>query len=125
MAQPANEVETQMASTTQYQSWGRYPTLVPRSVTAVRWRDELPDLAAMPTSVLPYAYGRSYGDRFAALFAEVAKSQGTALVPFMLKGVADIPLAEAMFQADRIHPVARAHPIILGNVWPVLEPLLR
>ncbi len=74
---------------------------------------------------LPPNYGRSYGDRFAALFAEVAKSQGTALVPFMLKGVADIPQSEAMFQADRIHPLASAHPIILGNVWPVLEPLLK
>jgi len=74
---------------------------------------------------LPPNYGRSYGERFAALFAEVAKSQGTALVPFMLKGVADIPQSEAMFQADRIHPLASAHPIILGNVWPVLEPLLK
>jgi len=74
---------------------------------------------------LPPNYGRSYGERFAALFAEVAKSQGAALVPFMLKGVADIPQSEAMFQADRIHPLASAHPIILGNVWPVLEPLLK
>ena len=74
---------------------------------------------------LPPNYGRSYGERFAALFAEVAKSQGTSLVPFMLKGVADVPDSEAMFQADRIHPVAGAHPIILGNVWPVLEPLLK
>ena len=74
---------------------------------------------------LPPNYGRSYGERFAALFAEVAKSQDTALVPFMLKGVADIPQSEAMFQADRIHPLASAHPIILGNVWPVLEPLLK
>ena len=74
---------------------------------------------------LPPNYGRSYGERFAALFAEVAHSQGAALVPFMLKGVADIPQADAMFQADRIHPLASAHPIILGNVWPVLEPLLK
>ena len=75
---------------------------------------------------LPPNYGRSYGERFAGLFPEVARSEGAALVPFMLKGVADIPDAEAtMFQADRIHPLARAHPIILGNVWPVLEPLLR
>jgi acyl-CoA thioesterase-1 len=74
---------------------------------------------------LPPNYGRSYGDRFAGLFADVARSQGAALVPFMLKGVADIPQAESMFQADRIHPLASAHPIILGNVWPVLEPLLK
>jgi acyl-CoA thioesterase-1 len=74
---------------------------------------------------LPPNYGRAYGERFASLFAEVAQAEKTALVPFMLKGVADGPQADAMFQADRIHPVASAHPIILGNVWPVLEPLLR
>ena len=74
---------------------------------------------------LPPNYGRSYGERFAALFAEVARSQGAALVPFMLKGVADGPQADTMFQADRIHPLASAHPIILGNVWPVLEPMLK
>jgi len=74
---------------------------------------------------LPPNYGRSYGERFASLFADVAHAEGTALVPFMLKGVADGPQADAMFQADRIHPLASAHPIILGNVWPVLEPLLK
>ena len=73
---------------------------------------------------LPPNYGRSYGEQFAGLFAEVARSQGAALVPFVLKGVADIPEADAMFQADRLHPLASAHPIILGNVWPVLVPLL-
>jgi acyl-CoA thioesterase-1 len=74
---------------------------------------------------LPPNYGRSYGERFAALFADVAHSEGTALVPFMLKGVADGPQADQMFQADRIHPIASAHPIILDNVWQVLEPLLK
>lgn len=74
---------------------------------------------------LPPNYGRGYGERFAALFADVASAEGTALVPFMLKGVADIANAEAMFQPDRIHPLATAHPVILANVWPVLEPLLR
>ncbi|MEO7057658.1 MAG: arylesterase [Caldimonas sp.] len=73
---------------------------------------------------LPPNYGRAYGERFAALFADVATAEGAALVPFMLKGVADSPQAEAMFQADRIHPIAAAHPTILANVWPVLEPLL-
>ena len=74
---------------------------------------------------LPPNYGRAYGDRFAALFADVARAEGAALVPFMLKGVADGPQAEAMFQADRIHPLASAHPTILANVWPVLAPLLK
>ena len=74
---------------------------------------------------LPPNYGRSYGERFAAIFADVARHEGAALVPFMLKGVADVPQAESMFQADRIHPLAIAHPTILANIWPVLAPLLK
>ena len=74
---------------------------------------------------LPPNYGRKYSDEFAALFAGVAKSEGAALVPFLLHGVADGPQADAMFQPDRIHPKEAAHPIILDNVWPVLQPLLR
>ena len=74
---------------------------------------------------LPPNYGRAYGDCFAALFADVAKSEGAALVPFLLKGVADAANAETMFQPDRIHPLASAHPTMLANVWPVLAPLLK
>ncbi len=74
---------------------------------------------------VPPNYGRKYGDEFFALFANVARSEGAALVPFLLKGVADGPDALALFQPDRIHPSAAAHPLILDNVWPVLRPLLR
>jgi acyl-CoA thioesterase I len=74
---------------------------------------------------VPPNYGRKYSDDFAALFAEVARSAKAALVPFLLKGVADAPDAETLFQADRIHPRAEAHPTMLGNVWPVLRPLLK
>ena len=75
---------------------------------------------------MPPNYGRKYGEEFVALFATVAKNEGAVLVPFLLKGVADIADSEEkMFQPDRIHPKESAHPIILGNVWPVLLPLLR
>jgi acyl-CoA thioesterase I len=74
---------------------------------------------------VPPNYGRKYSDDFFALFADVAKAENTALVPFLLAGVADGPDAEAMFQPDRIHPRAEAHPRILATVWPVLRPLLR
>jgi len=73
---------------------------------------------------LPPNYGRKYGEEFATLFATLAKARGTALVPFLLKGVADAPQAETLFQRDGIHPIAAAHPTILENVWPVLRPLL-
>jgi len=73
---------------------------------------------------LPPNYGRAYSEEFAALFAEVARAEGTALVPFLLAGVADGPDPYAMFQPDRIHPTAEAHARILDNVWPRLRPLL-
>lgn len=73
---------------------------------------------------MPPNYGRRYGEEFAGLFAEVAKAEGTALVPFFLAGVADGPNPEALFQSDRIHPVAAAQPRMLDNVWPALRPLL-
>ena len=74
---------------------------------------------------VPPNYGRQYTADFAKAFEDVAKAEKVALVPFLLKGVADRPDAEEWFQADRIHPVAKAHPIILDNVWPVLRGLLR
>jgi acyl-CoA thioesterase-1 len=74
---------------------------------------------------VPPNYGRRYGEDFAALFGQIAKAEGTALVPFLLAGVADGADPTALFQSDRIHPKAEAHPRILDNVWPVLRPLLR
>lgn len=74
---------------------------------------------------IPPNYGRQYAEDFSAVFTKAAKAEGSALLPFLLKGVADGPDAERLFQPDRIHPVEAAHPIILANVWPVLRPLLR
>jgi len=74
---------------------------------------------------VPPNYGRAYGESFLALFGTVAQAQKTALVPFLLAGVADGPDADKMFQPDRIHPKAEAHPRMLANVWPVLRPLLK
>ncbi|XUT93101.1 arylesterase [Ottowia caeni] len=74
---------------------------------------------------MPPNYGADYGNRFSALFEKVAKARKTALVPFMLKDVADQPDALKFFQADRIHPTAEAHPIILANLWPTLRTLLK
>ncbi|MGY4829468.1 arylesterase [Sphaerotilaceae bacterium SBD11-9] len=74
---------------------------------------------------VPPNYGRQYGEDFSALFASVAKTEGAGLVPFLLKGVADAPNAETMFQPDRIHPREQAHPVMLANVWAGLKPLLR
>jgi acyl-CoA thioesterase I len=74
---------------------------------------------------VPPNYGQKYAQDFAALFASVAKAEGAALLPFFLKGVADGPDAERLFQSDRIHPNAESQPRMLGNVWPALQPLLK
>ena len=74
---------------------------------------------------MPPNYGADYGNRFSGLFEKVAKMHKAALVPFMLKGVADRDDAMKLFQSDRIHPTAEAHPLILNNVWPTLRPLLK
>jgi acyl-CoA thioesterase-1 len=73
---------------------------------------------------VPPNYGQSYGREFADMFNRVAKDNQVALVPFLLKGVADGPDALKMFQADRIHPVAQAHPTILNTLWPSVKKLL-
>ena len=72
---------------------------------------------------VPPNYGKDYGERFAALFASVAKARRAALVPFLLKGVADDG-STRLFQADRIHPKEEAHPLMLANVWPELKKIL-
>ncbi len=74
---------------------------------------------------VPPNYGRDYADRFSGVFAKVAKGEKAGLVPFFLKGVADVPDAVALFQPDRIHPKAEAHPTLLNNVWPELKKLLK
>ena len=73
---------------------------------------------------VPPNYGTAYAKDFARLFEQVAKDRHAALVPFLLKGVADRADALDWFQADRIHPLAKAHPLMLDVVWPALKPLL-
>jgi len=66
----------------------------------------------------------NYTRQFAEVFENVAQERKAALVPFLLKGVADGPDPTALFQPDRIHPTAQAHPRMLDNVWPALRALL-
>jgi acyl-CoA thioesterase-1 len=74
---------------------------------------------------LPPNYGARYAQDFSAVFTSVAQAEGAALVPFLLAGVADVADAEKLFQPDRIHPLAAAHPMMLANVWRVMRPWLK
>lgn len=66
--------------------------------------------------------GEPYASRFAATFVELAEENGAALVPFLLDGVAGVP---ELNQPDGNHPTAEGQSVVAGNVWAVLEPLLR
>ena len=70
---------------------------------------------------MPPNYGPDMAKQFEAAYAQVAKSQKAALVPFFLKGVGDDADALRWFQADRIHPNEAAQPRLLANVWPALK----
>lgn len=71
--------------------------------------------------ILPPNYGQSYTERFQGLYAELAETHGTLLVPFFMDGVA---LVDGMMQDDGIHPSVAAQPVLLDNVWTVLAPAL-
>jgi acyl-CoA thioesterase I len=73
---------------------------------------------------VPPNYGGNYGATFTGLFTKVAKAEKVALVPFFLKGVADVEDVASQFQADRIHPNEQAQPKMLANVWPELKKLI-
>jgi acyl-CoA thioesterase-1 len=74
---------------------------------------------------VPPNYGARYNEELAALYYDVAKAQGAGLVAFFFKGIADIPIASSLFQADRIHPNEKAQPLLLQNAWAGLAPLLK
>lgn len=71
---------------------------------------------------IPPNYGRDYADKFFAMYGALSKEFKTPLVPFMLDGVAEKP---QLFQPDRLHPLADAHPIILANIWPTLQKTIK
>ncbi len=74
---------------------------------------------------VPPNYGRAYGEDFVKTFTDVAALEKAVLVPFFLRGIADVPQAETLFQSDRIHPNEAAQPTMLDNVWPALVKVLK
>lgn len=63
-------------------------------------------------------YVRDFGEMFRAL----AEKNNTALVPYLLDGVAGNPNLNL---PDRIHPNAAGQRLLAENVWRVLEPVAR
>jgi acyl-CoA thioesterase I len=70
---------------------------------------------------LPVNYGPQYRDGLRAIYADIATSRKTALLPFLLDGVA---LDPSLMQEDGLHPTAAGEPRVAENVWASLQPLL-
>lgn len=71
---------------------------------------------------MPPNYGRDYTERFFSMYKSLSTQYKAPLVPFILEGVADQP---KLFQADRLHPSAEAHPLILANIWPTFATMMK
>lgn len=70
---------------------------------------------------VPTNYGDTYGQAFRDVYPDVARRTGSALMPFLLDGVAAEPRLNL---ADGIHPNAAGHRVIAERVWPHLAALL-
>lgn len=70
---------------------------------------------------LPPNYGIDYIRQFESIYADLALKFDTLLVPFFMDGIVFKP---ELLQADGIHPNEAGQPLLLENVWKVLEPAL-
>lgn len=71
---------------------------------------------------VPSNYGPQYTSSFQKIYSDLATKYRIGVAALMDPQVA---LNLAYFQADGIHPNARAQPLLLDNVWIQLTPLLR
>lgn len=71
------------------------------------------------------AYGPAYREEFAHMFSRLAGEKRIGLVPFIFAGVAEHSNEPDFFQADALHPNAKAQPIMLSNIWPEIQKVLQ
>ncbi|HKI43695.1 MAG TPA: arylesterase [Balneolales bacterium] len=70
---------------------------------------------------VPPNLGQQYTTEFKDIYPELAKTDHTLLIPFLLQGVGGVP---SLNQGDGIHPNIKGHKIVAQNVWEVLKPVL-
>jgi acyl-CoA thioesterase I len=71
---------------------------------------------------IPPNYGPQYTSQFESVYADLARAGHVPLVPFLMDHIA---LQPELMQGDDIHPNVKGQPILLDNVWPVLQPMLK
>ncbi|HXP64302.1 MAG TPA: arylesterase [Steroidobacteraceae bacterium] len=103
-----------------------------RALPIAQFRDNLTQLVTLASAAgakvlllgmrMPPNYGPQYTEQFAKVFSDLAREKKVPAVPFLLT---DIALNQNLLQGDDIHPNAEGQPILLNNVWPALQPLLK
>lgn len=71
---------------------------------------------------VPSNYGPQYTNSFQQIYRDLATKYRIGVAALVDQQVA---VNLALFQADGIHPNAKAQPLLLDNVWVQLTPLLR
>lgn len=71
---------------------------------------------------LPPNYGTAYTEQFQKIYSELAQKNHIPVVSLFLQNVDE---NSQLLQADRIHPTAKAQIILLDNIWPALEIILK
>lgn len=80
-----------------------------------RVRAKNPDAVVILAGMqIPPNLGQDYTGRFKDLFAKVAKSSKTELIPFLLENVGGYP---ELNLSDGIHPNEKGHRIVAETVW--------
>ena len=69
----------------------------------------------------PPNLGRAYTAQFRSMYAEVARSAGATLTPFLLDRVAGV---SRLNQPDGVHPNEQGARIVAETVWKALRPVL-
>ena len=69
---------------------------------------------------MPPNYGPEYTRGFEQNFSALSRQYGTALLPFLLEPIA---LDRNAYQADNLHPVAAAQPLLAEQVLKALDAL--
>jgi acyl-CoA thioesterase-1 len=88
----------------------------------IRFSQEIGASVILTGIRIPPNYGEQFIRLFESIYPDLAQEYGTGLVPFFMDGVAMQP---GMMQPDGIHPSVEAQPLLLDNLWPVLEPILK
>jgi len=70
---------------------------------------------------IPSNYGARYSAEFEGVFRDVSEEQGVEWIEFFMDGIA---MNDELLLDDRIHPNAKAQPILLDNAWPMIRATL-